>query len=147
LGDVAPPTQWTVLLNVPYVSQIDASSAASNNDCGIASLLMLERYWFYKQAMLIPSVPSVDDLERRSPLAQPNPPLGLTFPQIDALAVLTGFHTKYVQPATLDIIRKMLDGGNPVAVLLDYSVYYPASKPLAHILVVTGYNATQFMTN
>ena len=134
-------------LDVPFVSQLGGSAALSNNDCLIASLLMLVRYWFRQQGLLVPIVPSVDDLIKYTPLGQPNPPKGLTFAQGIALARLLGFPAAYVQPVTESALTRILDAGSPIAVLLDYSAYNPSGAKIAHILVVHSYDAEYFWTH
>lgn len=142
----ATTVQWTINLSVPYVSQLGPTASLSNNDCGIASLLMLIRFWYQQHGLQVPSVPTVDDLEKYTPMGLPNPPSGLTFPQIGDLATRMGFPTQFVQPMSVDKIVEILNLNKPVMVLMDYSVYYPASYPLAHILVVSGYNSASFLT-
>lgn len=141
-----PPVTWTVSLDVPYVSQFGTTAATSNNDCGIASLAMLERYRIAQMTGIVPTVPTVDDLEQYTPL-NGNPALkGLTFAQIGDLAKRTGFRLQYTQPLSAEAITGFLRDGKPVMVLLDYSVYAPGKARIAHILVVSGYNATDFLT-
>ncbi len=144
---VPVPPLWTVSLDVPYVSQLGTQAALSNNDCGVAALLMLERFWFQQHGLSTPIIPDVDDLERRTPLAQPNPPKGLTFADLQQVALLTGFQTHYAQPMTPDKIVESLGAGVPVLALVDYRTYNPKSTTtFAHFMIVKGYNADAFLT-
>ena len=93
-----------------------------------------------------PTLPTVDDVTRHTALVQPNPPHGLTFAEGIRLANALGFPAKYVQPMTEALIVNHLDAGQPVIVLLDYSVYNPTGAHIAHILVVSGHSDIEFMT-
>jgi hypothetical protein len=142
----APPTTWTVRLDVPYVSQTSETAAKSNNDCGIACLLMQIHYWMTRHGLLAPSLPCVDDLVPYTPLGRTlNPPSGLTFAQIGQLARQLGFTTNYFQPATMDWIAQQLRDDKPVTVLVDYSVFKQGGAKIAHLAIVKGYNATNFL--
>ena len=141
------PEAWTVKLDVPYVSQRGIDAALSANDCLCASLLMCARYAVHRDYGLVPSLPTVDDLTQHSRLAQPDPPHGLRLDTDGVqLANALGFRAAYVQPMTEGLIVSYLSGGTPVIVLLDYSVYNPTGAHIAHILVVSGYSDTEFMT-
>jgi len=144
----APPMDWTANLAVPFVSQIDASSAKSNNDCGIASLLMLQRWaMVHRFGLLEPTLPTVDDLEKYTVLAQPNPPKGLTFAQLLTLAKQIGFSSRYLSPLTMEKLIDLLDTEEmPVMVLVDYSLFNPsANAKIAHLCIIKGFNETEFL--
>jgi hypothetical protein len=143
---VVTPEAWTVNLLVPYVNQNDTNADVSFNDCGIASLLMQIRYWCIQHGLKTPSLPTVDDLEKYTPLALPNPPHGLTFADIATLAGKLGFATQYIQPISMADITRYLDADKPVMCLLDYSVYSPGAAKIAHLLIVKGYSDTDFNT-
>lgn len=144
---VTVPETWATRLDAPYVSQTSATAAKSNNDCGIASLLMQIRYWMKQHALVVPSLPSVDDLFKYTALAKTPPPIGLTFLQLELLARQLGFPTKYTQPATMDWITQQLRDDQPVMVLVDYAVFYPsAGQKIAHLAIVSAYNSTHFLT-
>lgn len=144
--DVPPPAEtWTVDLAVPFVSQIDGASSASNNDCGVSSLLMQERFYFASHGLLTPTVPSVDDLVPYTPLALPNPPHGLTFTDIIFLARQTGFTALYQSGLIADKLTALLDAGKPVMALVDYSLFNPVSgSSISHLCIVKGYSASYF---
>lgn len=141
------PDTWTVKLDVPYVSQINAAADISANDCGVASLLMQVRYWFTQHGLSVPSVPAVDDLVSYTALVQNPPPKGLTFAQLEQLAAKLGFKTLYQQPMAADAIATFLREGKPAMVLVDYLKYAPsANSQIAHLCIVSGYNSTSFLT-
>lgn len=141
------PDAWTVRLDVPYISQTSSTASKSNNDCGVASLLMLTGYWMRVHTRIQPSLPTVDMLIPYTPLGLKPPPKGLTFNELDTLAEQLGFKTTYRQPTRMDDIRASLDDGYPIAVLLDYAKYAPGNASIAHICVVIGYSSGAFLTH
>lgn len=144
---VTPPNPvWTVKLDVPFVSQIDSTSAASNNDCGPASLAMLIRHEIKAHTGIAATLPTVDEMVRHTALAQPNPPNGLTFAQIDQLSRALGYATEVRAPLPLaDILRYIGVDWQPVMVLVDYSVFNPGAAKIAHLCVVKGYSDTHVL--
>lgn len=139
------PAVWTVNILTPYVSQTDASANVSNNDCGIASMLMLQRAWMVARGLVAADLPPVDDLVPYTALANNPPPKGLTFAQIGALSKQLGYLTQYIQPLTEAQLISFLDAGTPVMVLVSYMVFNPGHGNFAHIAVVSGYSPTQFL--
>lgn len=144
-GELLPAAPNKVTLDVPFVSQRGSDADISNNDCGAASLLMLTRFAMKSRGFLVPDVPTVDDIIPYTPLGA-NPAGLLNFTDLTALAKRLGFTAVYKSGLTPDALRRQLDTNTPVMVLLDYSVYYLAGAKIPHLLVVSGYDGDEFIT-
>lgn len=145
-GVKQPASGEGCLLNVPYVSQRGSDADISNNDCGIASLLMLFRYRMLAMGFLVPDVPTVDDLVKYTPLAG-DPKALMSFADIIALAKRIGAKAQHRMDMTPDIIKAHIANGTPVMALVDYSAYYLGGAKIPHLIVVTGYDKNGFVTH
>lgn len=118
--------QWTYRLPVPYVSQTSSTASKSNNDCGVASLLMQIRYWMRRHDLLVPGIPTVDMLIPYTRLGQTPPPHGLTFAELDTLAGQLGYKTTYRQPMNMGDIAAALYNDTELSPLgLDFLPHMP----------------------
>jgi hypothetical protein len=131
-----------VLLEVPWVSQIDADSPLLN-DCGQAALLMLLRY--YGRA---PAGMRVKTLTDRHP--------GPTFnTDLERLGADYGLTLKLLFPAAkaqeMAKLRAYLEAAMPVIILVDYNSLRfratPLETTLAHWLVLVGFQGEEFIVH
>jgi Papain-like cysteine protease AvrRpt2 len=143
-----PPSSWIVHLDVPYVNQKneDPTANLSQNDCGVASMLMMQRYFLFVETALVASIPTVDDLVPYTALKDPTVK-GLGFKDIIRLANQLGFNAYSHTPCPLEVIRGFLDELLPVMCLLDYKQFNPAhvGNNFSHFAVAIGYNETHFL--
>jgi hypothetical protein len=140
-----PDEPWLVDLNVPYVSQQDAYSSLKRNDCGLASLLMLTRYWLHQYSGIVSMIPSVNDLVKYVPNPDDPANLAISFTNLVLLSRNMGFPTIFRQPFTPDHIVEQLDLGKPSMVLVRYDKFNPSDAfDGAHLAVAIGYSQNYF---
>jgi hypothetical protein len=133
----------TKILSVPYVSQIDSNSDNRNNDCGIAAALMLCKFQLQQKAYGDIPLLTVDNLIQYTPLASKDAPISLS--AIGSLLHLLGVSHIYTNQLTPAELRRQIDIGKPVFVLLNYKHIHPTqSTDMGHFLVVIGYNDNGF---
>jgi hypothetical protein len=111
-------------------------------------LLMLTRYRHQQLTGIVPKLPTVNDVERMSPLAQRPAPKGLTFGNLISLAKDLGWTAIYHNGLVASVIMNYIDNNVPVGVLVEYDHILP-NDPFngAHFIVIKGYNDQNFLTN
>lgn len=142
-----PPVEdvWDEI-DVPHVSQLNSDLTAdlSQNDCGIASGLMIVRNYFREHGLIVPKVPTVDDVSEWTVLANPAVK-GLTFAQVIAAMKLVGFTFEVIANFSVErLINYIVIEKKPVFLLLNYAVFNPSDEfNGAHFAVLKGVNRTR----
>lgn len=141
-------TIWKIKLSVPYVSQLGTNAMRSNNDCGLAMLLMLIRFRQWKLTNRVADLPTVDQIEVYTSLNAKPASKDLTFAQLIAIAARLGWVATYQKNLTQDVLINYLDNNVPVGVLVEYDNFNPSDVfNGSHFVVVIGYNDTHFLTH
>lgn len=131
LEDVDTSDTLLVRLDVPYVSQTGTNANQRNNDCLIACVLMVQRYYWRETTMLTPTVPSVNDLVKYTSLASSDKPLALS----EGVTLFTrlGLRTTVRRDLVLDAIVTELQDECPPVVLVNYA--YIGGQNFGHFVV------------
>lgn len=128
--------------NIPYISQEGTGSNKFRNDCGVASILMAERFCMVNAGFGIASIPTVDELSARSPLSQKD--YYLTFNDLINLGKVSGFDFQTVQGMNLDKIAEFLRNGIAPIILVSYAAFNPNHGEFTHFCVPYAYNDQVF---
>lgn len=133
------------ILDVPYVSQRGGTASKRNNDCLIASCLMLYQDRLVDSGFGVNQVLSVDASLWITPLAGTDAPLGIA----DGLNFLSnlGVEPQYIRPIDLPKIRQLIDSGKPVVALVRYKYIKEDEFTGGHFLVIIGYGTKGFYVN
>lgn len=112
------------LLDVPFVSQLDANADRRGNDCGIACALMVDRYLEVRAGRGVPSIPVVDDLiQYVTELAGQDTPVHLN--SLVTLLGRRGIHAAVRRPFAVTDIQAEISAGRPVVMLCVYKHIVP----------------------
>lgn len=126
-----------VMLDVPFVSQLDNDANLRNNDCGPVSALMCWQYRLQQKGVPIPRIVTMDRLIDATPLASADKPL-TRLQVVDFLEGL-GVKAALTNNLTMTVIRTEIRGGRPIIALVAYKHIVPADAfDGGHFLVVVG---------
>jgi hypothetical protein len=145
LAKVAPITDNvvpTLSLDIPYVSQEGSDAAKYRNDCGVASLLMAERWWYTRKGLSVPSIPTVNEISAHTNLV--NTDYYLTFTDLIVTARLSGFNLETVQGMNLAKIIELLNAHQAPIILVSYTKLNPGNGDFSHFCVPYAYSDDYF---
>lgn len=145
-------TPRSVLIEVPFTSQApDANwDPPYNEACEEASLIMVQRYLAGEE--LTTEEADQEILNLTTWIAYQNLPIDVTIQQLAKVAEeYYSLQTKILTKPTVEDIKAEVAQGNPVILPLAGqrigNPYFSGDGPPYHMLVVIGYNSTQFITN
>jgi len=127
-------------LDVPFVSQLGPDANRTNNDCGIACVLMLIQFCLKAAGLRPMKALTVDRLIEDTPLALADKPQGLTV--LTGLLDTYGVDAQITRPLTPDAIIKQIDARKPVLALVNYQQI--GGEAFGHYVVVHGYGERGF---
>lgn len=123
------------ILSVPYVSQTDTQANLFKNDCGVACVAMVKRFYNVGEST------TVNNLARRTKLAKAD--RGLLPSDLIVLLGLGGISAYAKHSLSLQALREEIDKGKPVILLVNYKHF--GGKAFGHYALLIGYEGDEFI--
>ena len=128
------------LLNVPFVSQVDSTSKRTNNDCGVACVLMLLSFRLAQVGLKVMRALTVDRMVTDTALAHKDAPLTLS--ALSNLLDIYGLTPKLIRPLNCNFILGSIDNLQPCIALVNYR--HIGAGNFGHYIIVHGYSENFF---